>query len=221
MAIAATRTRVVYEIQGTSLLLFGNSRTGLLIYSIIFLPGTLLHELSHWLVAELLQVPTGKFHIFPDLTISSKGESQLGYVMTARTGPFKGFLIGFAPFFTGILSLIALGYLLNDLWGTSAWWQLALTIYGLIVVGNSMMVSREDRRYWPIIAILAALATFVIWRLNLVVTLNLNDIVGPVLSRIVMVLVLTIGLNLGMIAVLYVLRRIAEKITRKKVVLRR
>lgn len=221
VAIAATRTRVVYEIQGTSLLLFGSSRPGLLLYSLFFLPGTLLHELSHWLMAELLQVPTGKLTVLPDLTKSDQGENQLGFVMTGKAGPFRGFLIGFAPFLTGLLVLFLLGYFLNLLWGVAPWWQVALLIYSLIVVGNSMMVSREDRRSWPLIAILSLIIIFISWRLNLSLDLDLNRVISPVLTRLSQVLLLTIALNLGMIMLLYALRRVVEKITKKKVVLRR
>lgn len=220
-SIAALRTRLVFEIQGMSLLAFGSSRVGILIYSLIFLPGTILHELSHWLVAEILQVPTGKLEIFPDLDSGQSTEQKLGYVMTGKTDPFRSFLIGFAPFFTGVGTLMVLGYFLDRLWGVGAWWQVALVIYGLIVVSNSMIVSRADSRNWPIIAILLVIVVFSFSRLNISLPVSFYTSLTAILLRITQALGLTIGLNLAMIAVSYVVRRILERVTKKRIVIRR
>lgn len=221
LLIAAVRSRLLLEIRGASLLVFGDSRTGIWLYSLLFLPGTVLHELSHWLMAEILQVPTGKLEIMPDLENIDGKESQLGYVMTGHTGPFKGFLIGFAPLMVGLVVLVILGSYLESIWGQAAFWHLALVMYGMIVVGNSMMVSSADRRNWPIIAILAVLMALLFWRLNLSIPLDLNLLFGPSLTRISQVLGLTIILNLGMILTAYSVRRMLEKITKKKLVMRR
>lgn len=216
--IAAIRRRLVFEIQGASLILTGNPKVGVYLYSLFFLPGTILHELSHWLMAEILQVPTGKFEVLPDLEGSVKGEERLGYVMTGKTGPFRGFLIGFAPLFTGIMMLIILGYVLNNLWGTAPWWQLVLTVYGLIVVGNSMIVSGADRRNWPLIAILGAVVIVLFWRLDLSLSPELLTLFSQILIRINQALGLTIGLNLAMIVGSYAVRRGLERVTKKRIV---
>lgn len=218
IVIAAVRRRLVFEIQAVSLIAVGNPKAGIYLYSLFFLPGTILHELSHWLVAEILQVPTGKFEVLPDLTASSQGEERLGYVMTARTGPFRGFLIGFAPLFTGISLLIILGYVLNNLWGTAPWWQIVLVIYGLIVISNSMLVSSADRRNWPLIAIIAILIISIFWYLGLSFSPNLSTLFSNILVRINQALGLTIGLNLAMIGGSYGLRRGLERLTKKRIV---
>ncbi|KKU14396.1 MAG: hypothetical protein UX21_C0020G0001, partial [Microgenomates group bacterium GW2011_GWC2_45_8] len=48
--LSALRTRLVFELSGTSLLLFDTPRPGIILYSVLVLPGTVIHELSHWLV---------------------------------------------------------------------------------------------------------------------------------------------------------------------------
>lgn len=165
-------------------------------------------------------MPTGKFEIMPDLSPDG-GEERLGYVMTGKTGPLKGFLIGFAPLFVGVMVLILLGYYLNQILGLAPLWHLLLVLYAMVVVGNSMMVSQADRRNWPIIAIIAALLVFATWRLNIRFTWDLNHVVNPIVIRINQALGLTFALNLGMISLLYVIRRIIERVVKKKIVIGR
>lgn len=217
LVIAALRRRLVFELQGTSLLLFGRPRIGIFIYSLVFLPGTILHELSHWIVAEILQVPTGRIRILPTLEAEGEGEEKLGYVMTARTGIVKGFLIGFAPMFTGIGTLVILGYLLDTLWSAAPLWQIALVIYGLIVVSNSMIVSSADRKNWPAAAVLLILITVILFYTGITVPQPVIDFTARALYRIDQVLGLTIGLNLAMIIGSFTLRRVLERVTSKKV----
>ncbi|KKU25515.1 MAG: putative membrane protein [Microgenomates group bacterium GW2011_GWA2_46_16] len=113
--LSALRTRLVFELSGTSLLLFDTPRPGIILYSVLVLPGTVIHELSHWLVAEILQVRTGEIVILPELT-GGDGEERLGSVQTERTDPLRGFLIGIAPFLTGLLILVTLGRLFSIGW---------------------------------------------------------------------------------------------------------
>lgn len=221
VGIAALRRRLVFEIQAASLLVTHNKFIGLAIYSIIFWPGTILHELSHWLMAEILRVRTGKIELLPDIDISRNGEQRLGYVMTASTDPFRSFLIGFAPFFTGVSALILLGYFLDQLWGVGPWWQIILIIYGLVTIGNSMIVSREDRRNWPIIAILTILVWFILYRVGVTLPLQWIEAFNSALVRINQALGLTFSLNLGMIGISYAIRRGLEKVTKQKVSIRR
>jgi len=68
----------------------------------ILLPGIFLHEFSHILTAELLQVRTGELNLKPSL---KDNRLQLGSAQIAQTDPFRMTLIGTAPFLTGSLSL--------------------------------------------------------------------------------------------------------------------
>jgi membrane-associated protease RseP (regulator of RpoE activity) len=53
------------EIQAVFLILTRDPGLTMGLFSIIFLPGVFLHELSHFLMAKILFIPTGKFSIFP------------------------------------------------------------------------------------------------------------------------------------------------------------
>jgi hypothetical protein len=214
--LSTLRQQLVYEISGTSLLILGTTRPGVIFYSLIFLPGTIIHELSHWIVAEILQVKTGKITIFPDDT--GGGEShRLGSVATQKSDPVHGFLIGIAPFISGLGILVVLGQLLTSVWGNNLWWQLVLLIYGIVVIGNSMMISREDRRTWPFILIFITLITIVLYRLQLAIPSSIYNLASNVLSTLNLILGVTAGFNLVMIGGSYGLRRLVEHLTNQRI----
>lgn len=68
----------------------------------LLLPGVLLHELSHIITAELLQVPTGHLSLKPSL---ENNHLKLGSAQISQTDPFRLTLIGSAPFITGAIFL--------------------------------------------------------------------------------------------------------------------
>src|SRR5260221_5738718 len=73
--------------------------------ALLFFPGTLIHELSHFLMAHLVMVQTGKIEFWPKL----EGDTvKLGSVEVAKTDPFRRLLIGMAPFLFGTVILLAL-----------------------------------------------------------------------------------------------------------------
>ncbi len=220
--LSLLRNRLVFEFQSVSLLLFGNTRIGLWFYTILFLPGTVIHELSHWIVAEILQVQTGAITIFPDFEAENHVDRQrLGSVATAKSDPFRGFLIGIAPFVTGTLALFVLSSLLRDGWNAGwIWWKLGLIIYGLIVVASSMLISREDRRYWPAIIILGILTYLALWKSGVTVALSPQSWFVSAVRNINLIFVLTIGLDLLIIGSSYGIRRIIEGVTGKRIIRR-
>lgn len=215
LIISVLRNKLVFEIVGSSLLIFGTKKVGLWFYSLIFLPGTILHELSHWIVAELLGVRTGEITILPTFDDATSGSRErLGSVQTASTGPLRSFIIGAAPFFTGLTTLYLLGYFLMQ--GTAYPWQSFLLIYGIIVTGSSMLLSKEDRRTWLPITILFSALLILLYKLDYLDYI-LNLISNP-LEQINLVLSITAVAIIAVIGISYSFRRIIELITKKKIV---
>lgn len=114
------------------------------IFWFLFLPGTILHELSHLVMATVLFVPAGKLSLFPEQT--EEGRVKLGSVGIAKTDPIRKTLIAIAPIIFGLTLLFLLlystshNYLIND-------WRGALFIgYVVFEIGNTMFSSREDLR---------------------------------------------------------------------------
>lgn len=163
------------EIQIVFLLLTRRTDIALMLFSLLFFPGVLLHEGSHFLVARLLGVRTGRFSLIPRPL--QGGRLQLGYVETAGADWVRESLIGLAPLLTGgafvaYIGLARLGLeglweqlletgtasilpLLADLPGQPDFW---LWFYLAVVVSSTMMPSASDRRAWlPLIVIIVVL----------------------------------------------------------------
>ncbi len=153
------------EIQAVFLILTRDTRLTMGIFSILFLPGVFLHELSHFVMAKILRVRTGKFSIFPKSL--PDGRLQLGYVETARSDAIRDSLIGAAPLIVGTLfvAFVAMYHLqMRVLWdafrngqldlfwmGVRALPQTAdffLWFYLAFAVSSTMMPSESDRHAW-------------------------------------------------------------------------
>lgn len=118
--------------------------------SFLFLPGVIVHELSHLLVAGVLFVRTGEIEFVPKIT---KNGVKLGSVEIATTDPIRRAIIGFAPVFVGLSIILGLVYFALDsssivqtiepstMLGISI---RALIFYLLFVVSNTMFSSSRD-----------------------------------------------------------------------------
>jgi hypothetical protein len=153
------------EIQAVFLILTKNPGFTQTLFALIFFPGVFLHELSHFLVAKLLGVWTGKFSLIPQA--QANGKLRLGYVETASGGFIRDALIGAAPLVTGSLFVAYAGiYQLRLLpfWDFirqadwSGFWaglkavlqvpDFWLWFYLTFTVSSTMMPSASDRHAW-------------------------------------------------------------------------
>lgn len=153
------------HIQAFFLILTRRTDLALTIYSILFFPGVLLHETSHYLMARLLGVTTGRISLVPKPV--GNGKLQLGYVETAHADWLRDGLIGAAPLISGGLVVGYIGaYQLNmpGLWqavsqgsagqlfpGMAAWVRQPdfwLWFYLAFTVSSTMLPSASDRRAW-------------------------------------------------------------------------
>lgn len=119
------------------------------LYSVVFFPGTLLHEMSHFIMAKLLLVPVGSLSLIPE---KSEHEIVLGSVSIAKVDIFRRLTIGFAPILFGVVSIYGLIALIVAYRLHSNIFIFAATGYVLFVITNSMYSSREDLRgYWKVL----------------------------------------------------------------------
>ncbi|MBN2549984.1 MAG: hypothetical protein JXB15_12550 [Anaerolineales bacterium] len=163
------------EIQAVFLLLTRRLEIALTLFSLLFLPGVFLHEGSHYLMARLLGVRTGRLSLIPRPMKS--GKLQLGFVETEATDIIRDALIGAAPLLVGgvVVAYTGLSRLgLSALWerwlegglvtfssaiqevtGQPDFW---LWFYIAIAVSSTMLPSASDRRAWlPVAAVLILL----------------------------------------------------------------
>lgn len=161
------------HVQGIGMLLFNSRNAGMALLWFVLLPGVLLHELSHWLMAKLLGVSTGRLRLTP--SVQGK-QVVLGSVEVQRTDPLRDSLVGLAPFLAGTLALLAIGHWIFDAaslalaWQRGDWSAMAsqlagafrvddawLWLYLLVAVSNAMMPSPSDRESWRLVLIYLAM----------------------------------------------------------------
>ena len=80
------------------------------LFAVLFFPGVLLHETSHYVMARLLGVRAVSFSLIP--RPQPDGKLQLGYVETDRTDLLRDALIGAAPLISGgsLIAYVAVNY---------------------------------------------------------------------------------------------------------------
>ena len=102
------------HIQGLAFLVFGRTGTASGVYYWLLAPGVIIHEMSHWLMAKALFVPTGAVSLFrPAKNFNDTKKITLGYVEVGKTDPFRQSFIGVAPLVSGIGVLLLLAGLLH------------------------------------------------------------------------------------------------------------
>lgn len=107
--------------------------------AIIFLPGTIIHELAHLLFAGVMFVPVGEMNVLPEIEETSV---KLGSVQIGKTDPFRRIIVGVAPVLLGLILIFSIFLLVKI--GSAPWWQVTLAFYLLFEIGNTMFSSRKD-----------------------------------------------------------------------------
>lgn len=137
--------------------------------SLLFFPGTVIHELAHLFTAEILGVRTSGLTLVPE-GIEQK-EVRTGSVSIAQSDPIRRAVIGIAPVFAGLGVLGTLSYFLPGIWQqvvldiqngivftSYAIYVFILMGYAFFAVSNTMFSSPEDLEgFWPVVGVIALL----------------------------------------------------------------
>ncbi|MEN9564442.1 MAG: hypothetical protein RIR73_2686 [Chloroflexota bacterium] len=214
------------EIQLIFFLITRNKPLTIALFSLIFFPGVFLHELSHFLMAKLLGVRTGKFSVIPQTT--GDGYLTLGYVETERSDIVRDSLIGLAPIIAGSAFVAYAGVVqlrLDALWHVLSNGQIQLFLMGLqllpsipdiflwfyltFAVSSTMLPSESDRRAWlPLglwigaLLILAIISGVGTWMLE-----NLAPVLDPLLRSIALLFALSNIVHIVLLIPFHLLRR--------------
>lgn len=229
--------RLHFETQAVLLLLTRRVDIATAIFSVIFFPGVLLHELSHYITARLLGVRTHGFSIFP--STKPDGKLQLGYVETVRTDFFRDAAIGAAPLVAGGLfvtfaglRMLGMGAMLEDVGalnlqqiieGLAALSQQPdfwVWFYLIIAVSATMMPSAADRRAWPSLVLFVLIVTVVVILAGAGPWLEQNLVPAVVRGFRAAAIVFAVSLLLQTLILLPVwgLRLLISRVTRLRVV---
>ena len=181
-------------------LLFKSQSVSVAILTFVFLPGTIIHELSHLILAEVLRVPTGAISFTPQI---EKGQVKLGSVQIGACDPFRRLVIGLSPIFFGLFFLSLLVWLFQHFWPhiTGLTWQIGFVVligYLLFTVSNNMFSSQKDLEGFVILipVLILLLAALYIAGVRITVTGEVLNLIQTILSGLAKVLGLVSGINL-------------------------
>jgi hypothetical protein len=224
------------EIQAVFLLITRSAEISRVLFSILFFPGIVLHETSHYLMALILGVRTGRFSLLPRQLDNER--LQLGYVETAHTDIVRDALIGAAPLLTGGVVVAYIGMVhfgLPAVWQAlpsengSFWFELLpavfrhpdfwLWLYLAFVVSSTMLPSRSDRRAWLPIALVLGLLLILILLIGVGPWLvhNLAPKLYTILSSIIVVFGISVVIHLALWPPFILVRILFEHVTGFKV----
>jgi hypothetical protein len=225
------------EIQAVFLLLTRQPEISMALFSLLFLPGVLLHELSHFIVAKVVDVPTGRFSIIPRKL--GDGRIRLGYVETVQTDFVRDALIGVAPLVSGVVFVAVVGVSrlgINSLWDGMLQGKMSslnpilssiiarpdfwLWFYLVFTVSSTMLPSASDRRAWlPLILVLLFFFVIILiigvgpWLLS-----TIGATLKAAVNAVTMVLGITVLIHLVLFPPIFFLRRLMSRLFRLQVV---
>jgi hypothetical protein len=225
------------EIQAVFLLITRRSDLAIALFSLLFFPGVLLHESSHFIMAKILGVHTGKVSFIPQ---SIEGNRlRLGFVETEKTDILRDALIGAAPMLTGGLfvayaGIMRLNFLLvwdglssgdldaalNSLAASYASPDFWLWFYLMVTVSSTMFPSASDRRAWLPVAFLLGLILCValFFGAGPWMSENLLPMLLDALRGITIVFAISAAVHIIVLFPTWVLRKILNRMTRMQVV---
>lgn len=215
------------HVQGVVLLLTGSVSVSMWVFWVLFLPGTLLHELSHWLTAKLLLVRTSSFSVWPKQ--KKRGQLQMGAVQVDEVDPFRHAIIGLAPLIFGTIAVLIIGQGQLELnrvgqalvtGNLEAMWQAVLRtltvpdvwiwFYLVFAISNAMLPSASDRESWRMVLIYLGLA------IVLAIALGFDPTGSPefqslgvtILTYLLSAFTITIAVDLFFIVIIFIVETI-------------
>ncbi len=225
------------EIQAIFLLITRQPDVSMALFSLLFLPGVLLHETSHFIMAKILGVRTGRFSIIPKKL--DNGRIRLGYVETAKTDRFRDGLIGAAPLVTGGLFVAFAGVYrlgIDTIWVSIIQGQLDainqaiksasvspdfwLWFYLVFTVSSTMMPSASDRRAWTSLTmiLLGLLIIILLIGIGPWLLTNFGKVFLTAMNSITLVFGITVLIHIIILPPAYLVRKIISRITGLQVV---
>ena len=225
-------------LQTAALLMAGHAEPATLIYALPLVPGVALHEGSHAIMALLLRVKVKHFSLWPK---RGNGTIRLGYVEILSTDAVRSSIIGAAPLIFGTLALVGIGCYVFDasalmtalsvgqfesfarqLLAIFSAADALLWFFLIFSIANSMMPSPSDTQSWPPVIgflVLVCVITFAFGGAELVAFLAPS---AQFVARwLAVVFALTAFIDLIVIAFLWILIQLLERVSGRRVEFRR
>lgn len=128
--------------------IFKSTKASIMALAIIFFPGVAIHELSHFLMAEILFVKTGEIEFMPE---ARGDEVKMGSIQISQTDIIRRMLIGVAPIIIGSIFIFSiLFYFFTVITTENAFSSVVLSIQSILIMWmvfvttNTMFSSKKD-----------------------------------------------------------------------------
>ncbi|MCR4406656.1 MAG: hypothetical protein NUW24_07020 [Anaerolineae bacterium] len=208
------------------------------ILALILLPGTVVHEISHFVAATFLFVKVNKINFWPQKT--DKGVA-LGHILPAKKpDPFRDALIGVAPLIGGsavLVIIVALGFrfpmptyflgaphLATELSTLRTHIDLhsardLVVLWLLFSIGNTLFPSKADTRAWLLVGVLVAALAGALWYFTRIgpsdllarLPLSLLEAVNMAIFALTLVLILDLILVMPLFIIVWGLGALAGR----------
>lgn len=173
------------------------------ILSFLFLPGIIVHELSHILVAAVMFVPVGEIEFTPKVT---EGSVRLGSAAIGKTDPVRRAIIGLAPIVAGIAILLATA----AFYAHSSYELVSLAslilFYAVFQIGNTMFSSTRDLEGLIETLVAGAVLGAIVYVFSVITGINIPQVAVPTvdIGSILSPLIMTFGIAI-LIDVVFIL----------------
>lgn len=125
LLLALLSKRLVYALSALFYSITKSHKAMVNIMAILFLPGTIIHELAHLLSAGMLLVPTGEINLLPEVEGNTV---KLGSVQVGKTDLIRRSMIGVAPILLGLFCIFALFIIVPFSLDNLSWWKAWLVL---------------------------------------------------------------------------------------------
>lgn len=116
-----------------------SQKTVFLLVSMLYFPGTIIHEMSHFFAAIILFLNVKDIRIFPEF---EEDHIRLGSVIFEKKDFVRGILVGVAPIIFAMLIFFTVA--INSLYPTSSFALNILFGYLLFTISSTMFSSKKD-----------------------------------------------------------------------------
>jgi hypothetical protein len=223
LLLAWLSRQISLQLQAATYRLTRSSGYVIVVLFLLLLPGIIVHEGAHWLVARLLGLKTGKFRVWPKPQGKHIG---LGSVSVQRGKLWQDSLVGLAPLLVGsalitvisqnilaadrVTTTLVNGLLIDSLAAFGQALKAAdgyLWAYLLFTIGNAMMPSASDREPLAPLLLYAGLTSVLYIVLGLPLTPFASALawLTPALQALTSALIFTILLDLVALLLWFIL----------------
>lgn len=182
---------------------FGSEKIVIYVLSLLYLPGTFLHEFSHLFMAAVTGVRVGEMNLVPEML--ENGRIKFGSVEIEKSDPFRRALIGAAPFLVGIVVMLIMLSILS-MRGLEGLGEYLLVGYVLFEIGNTTFSSRTDMEGTVellfALAVIASLLVFGLYLLGIRIDLSFIQLPVELLRQVSYLMIFPVGVEVLVLLIL-------------------